>query len=139
MAMEFAGYPGYGITITIDGVPIWGVQDVSGPALSTDTADTSNHSSPGGTEQRVATLKRTGEITFPMIVRPDDAGQQALYAAWQDTEAHAIVMTKRSGIVHSFDGLVTSLGDSAAVTDAEKWDVTIVPIAWPEDATTFPS
>jgi hypothetical protein len=138
MTDDFAGFAAFGTTVSIDTTPVWGVQDISGPALSTDTAETTNHSSPGSTEQRVATVKRTGEISFPMVLRSSDAGQQALYEAWQDRDAHDFVITKPSGVVHTFEGLVTAFGDSAGVTAAETLDVTITPIAWPDDATTFP-
>ena len=65
-------------------------------------------------------------------------GQQALYAAWQDREGHSFVITKPSGVVHTFEGMVTGFGDGAPVTSHESIDVTIVPLAWADDATTFP-
>lgn len=138
MTDEFAGFAAFGTSITIDSTPIWGVGDVTGPQLSTDTSDTTNHSSPGQTEQRVATVKRTGTISFPMVLRSEDAGQQALYAGWQDREGHAFVITKPSGVVHTFDAFVTSFGDGAPVTAHESIEVTLTPLAWPDDATTFP-
>ncbi len=145
MVDAFSGFAAFGTTVSIQRdedsypVPIWGVQDITGPQLSTDVADTTNHASPGRTEQRVATVKRTGTVSFPMVTRSEDAGQQALYDVWFNVEIANFVITKPSGIVHEFPAYVTSFGDSGPVTDAERLDVVLTPATWEEDATTFPA
>lgn len=78
------GIPTLGTTLTLNGTPIGQIQDISGPALSTDTDEITNHSSPDGVEEFIATIKRTGEVTFPLVFNPDDAAHAALFAAWED-------------------------------------------------------
>ena len=142
MTDDFAGFSAYGTTVEIEvdssDVEIWGVGDVTGPQLSTDVSDTTNHSSPGRTEQRVATVKRVGTISFPMVVKAGDPGQAALYETWFDQAIANFTITKPSGIVHSFPAYVTQFGDGAPVTAHESIEVILTPSSWPEGATTFP-
>ncbi len=139
MTDDFAGFAAYGTSVTIDGTPIYGVGDITGPALSTDTSDTTNHSSPDATEQMIATIKRVGTLAFPMVTDPTDAGQQALYAAWHGRTLNDYVVTKPSGIIHSFSGYCTGFGDGAPVTGHESLSVVLRPASWPADSTTFPA
>ena len=46
----------FGTTLAMDGVAIPQIQDIDGPALSTDTDEITNHSSPGGFEEFIATI-----------------------------------------------------------------------------------
>src|SRR5262245_38726234 len=97
----------YGATVTIDGVPIAEVGDISGLALSTDLDEVTNHDSPDGVEERLATIKRLGELGFPMNIVTADAGQQDLFAAWEDRSVVTIVVTFISGLVQTFSAYVT--------------------------------
>jgi hypothetical protein len=121
----------YGATVTIDGVPIAEVGDISGLDLSTDLDEVTNHSSPDGVEERLATIKRLGELTFPMNVVVADAGQQDLFAAWEGRTTPEFVVTFMSGMVQTFDGFVTGFGLGAAVTGHDSADVTITPKSAP--------
>lgn len=136
---DFAAFAAFGTTLTIDSTPVYGIGDVTGPQFSTDVSDVTNHSSPNATEQRVATVKRVGTISFPMVTKSDDAGQQALYDGWQSRDASTFVLTKPSGIVHTFDAYITGFADAAPVTGHESIDVVLTPLAWDDDATVFPS
>jgi hypothetical protein len=49
-----------------------GVGDIEGPEVSVDTEEYTNHSSPGGFEQLMPTIKRSGEVTFPCYWDPND-------------------------------------------------------------------
>lgn len=53
------------------------VLDINGPNLKTDTVDVTNQSSPGSVEEVIATIKRTGEVTWDMNFLPGDATQNA--------------------------------------------------------------
>lgn len=49
------------------------VHDINGPAAKTDITDVTNQSSPGGFEEVIPTIRRSGEITFDINYNPDDA------------------------------------------------------------------
>ncbi len=89
-----------GTTLTRGAQHIAQVQDISGPDLSTDTDEITNHDSPDGVEEFIPTIKRTGEITFPLVFLPrdpthdDDTG---LLAAWADRSLDAYVLTYPDG------------------------------------------
>ena len=46
------------------------VRDISGPEYGADTVETTNHSSPGGWEEHIATILRSGEVTFEVNYDP---------------------------------------------------------------------
>lgn len=124
-----------GATITIDGTPIEEARDISGLELSTDVFDVTNHDSPDFGEEKLPTIKRFGNITFPMNALPTAPGQQALFAAWEDRSTDAYVVTYTNGVTVSFDGLCIGFGLGAAVTGVNEVSVTITPksaptIAW---------
>jgi hypothetical protein len=85
--------PTLGTEISLNGTPIGQIQDITGPQLSTDTDEITNHSSPDHTEEFIATIKRTGEITFPLVFYPGDAGHLALLEAKNARSKDAYVMT----------------------------------------------
>jgi hypothetical protein len=49
------------------------VLDIGGPALSHDTEEVTNHSSPNGWEEFITTIGRSGEVTFPINFIPTHA------------------------------------------------------------------
>ena len=81
---ESVAVPTLGTTIAINGTPVGQIQDITGPQLSTDTDEITNHSSPDNTEEFIATIKRTGTIDFPLVFNPDDAAHSAMFTAWKN-------------------------------------------------------
>lgn len=127
-----AGVAAFGTTITIDGTPIGGVQDITGPDDSFDWADTTAHDAPDRTETGVPTVRRTGTVSFTVQLDADDAGQQALLAAHDgivdDPKAtNAFVITYPDDSTKSFDGYVMQFGGDAPVTGSLSAPVTIRP------------
>jgi hypothetical protein len=121
----------YGATITIDAVDIAEVGDIAGLDLSTDLDEVTHHGSPDGVEERIPTIKRLGELSFPMNVVSADAGQQDLFAAWEGRSECNFVVTYMSGIVATFVGFVTGFGLAAPVAGHDSADITIVPKSAP--------
>jgi hypothetical protein len=121
----------YGATITIDAVPINEIGDISGLALSTDIEEVTHHGSPDGVEERIPTIKRLGDLSFPMSVVSSDAGQQDLWAAWEGRTEVDFVLTYMSGITATFAGYVTAFGLNAPVAGHDTADVTITPKSAP--------
>jgi hypothetical protein len=76
------GIPSFGTLLKIgDGggtevfTTIAEVRDIKGPDLGLSTAESTNHSSPGGYRERVATLKDGGKVTFTLNFLPTAATQ----------------------------------------------------------------
>ena len=104
--VDSVAIPTLGTTLTLNGTPLGQIQDIAGPALATDTDEITNHSSPEHTEEFIATIKRTGEVTFPLVFNGEDSGHQLLYEAWRDRSKDAYVMTypDEDGIAGAGDG-----------------------------------
>lgn len=124
-----------GATISINGTPIEEARDISGLELSTDVVDVTNHDSPDFGEEKLPTIKRFGNITFPMNAVPGATGQQALFAAWENRSSDAYIVTYTNGVTATFSGLCIGFGLAAAVTGINEVSVTITPdsapaIAW---------
>ena len=49
------------------------VLDISGPEFTVDTEETTNQSSPGGYEEFIPTIKRSGNVTFDVLYDPGNA------------------------------------------------------------------
>ena len=121
----------YGATISINGVHIAEVGDIAGLELSTDNEEVTNHDSPDGVEERIPTIKRLGDLTFPVNVVASDPGQQDLFAAWEDRSADEYVVTYMSGITATFTGYCTGFGLGAPVAGHDSADITIMPKSAP--------
>ncbi len=53
------------------------VVEITGPRYTVDTVDTTSHSSPGGYEEIVTTIRRSGEVTFSINYLPTNATHNA--------------------------------------------------------------
>jgi len=121
----------FGTTLEMDGTPVAQIQDVSGPNLSTDTDEITNHSSPDGVEEFIATIKRTGEVTMPVVFNPGDASHSALKTAWDDKSLDPYTITYPDGSTWEFDAYVTGLGMTAPVAGHLAADLTLRPSGSP--------
>lgn len=124
--------PTLGTTISLNGTPIGQIQDIDGPQLATDTDETTNHSSPDHTEEHIATIKRTGEISFPLVFNPGDTAHAALFAAWDDRTLDDYVMTypdedgtAGAGASWTFTAYCTGFANSAPVAGHLAADITL--------------
>ena len=104
--------------------------DIAGPALATDTEDATVHTSPGGYEEVVATIKRTGEITFPVHYVPTDATHNpttGLLAAWAaKTLKHWKLIFPNAGVTTwTFSAYVTGFAPKAPVAGKLTADVSL--------------
>ena len=66
------------------------VQDISGPGISVDTEDITNHSSTASYEEVVATVIRSGEVTFDINYDPVGGTHDASTGLIADLEAKAL-------------------------------------------------
>ena len=117
-----------GTIIRRNGDPIAQIQDIEGPALTTDTDEITNHSSPDGVEEFIPTIKRTGEVTFPCVFLYNDPTHDhltGLRQAWDDRELGDYELEYPDGTGEQFQAYVTGLEMSAPVDGHLSADVTL--------------
>lgn len=122
----------FGTTLTLDATPIGQIQDIDGPNLSTDTDEITNHSSPDAVEEFIATIKRTGEITFPLVFNPGNAAHASLFAEWEGRTLSAYVMTYPDGSTWEFDAYCTGFAMTAPVNGHLSANITLRPSGAPD-------
>jgi predicted secreted protein len=111
------------------------VKDISGPSMSRETIDVTNHQSPGGFSEFLASLADGGEVTFTVEYDPEDASHDQttglLFLMGLTTRRNwrliFPVPAVNSGeyVGYAFVGLVTGFSPSAAVKGSLTADVTI--------------
>jgi len=110
------------------------VMDIEGPDLSTDTDEITNHQSDGGVEEFIPTIKRTGEVTFPLVFNGVDAShddQTGLIQAWKDKALDDYVLTFPDGSNWTFVAYCTGFSMSAPVDGHLAADCTLRPSGEP--------
>jgi hypothetical protein len=113
------------------------VKDINGPSASRDTIDVTNHDSPDGYEEFLASLANGGEVTFPVEWDPEDASHDqttGVYSLMEETVTRnwrlifPIESTVTPGQYHGFQfkALVTGLsGPHGPVKGSVTLDVTL--------------
>src|SRR5690606_4867958 len=115
---------------------IAGVVDISGPELSLDIADASAHDSPGAWEEKVPTIKRTGDITFAIRWDPADTPQNILR---QDLDNRVIrnwrvIWPDTANTTWEFEAFVTRCGPTAPHDGVLGMDITLTVTGQPDFA-----
>lgn len=116
MSNSIAG-PGFLIQKGDGGAPesfttIAEVLDIKGPALKVDTVDVTNQSSPGRYEEVIATIRRSGEVTFDCNFIPSNGTQNAATGLLADLNSKVL----RNFRILNNDGVPTKWSFSAFVT-----------------------
>jgi hypothetical protein len=124
--------PTMGTTLQLNNVPIGQIMDITGPQLSTDTDEITNHSSPDHTEEHIATIKRTGTVTFPLVFNPEAAAHAALFTAWDDRTKDDYILTypddegtEDAGASWNFSAYCTGFEMTAPVEGHLAADITL--------------
>lgn len=77
------------------------VGDIAGPALSHDTEEVTNHSSPNGWEEFIGTIGRSGDVSFPINFIPTDPTHDGVTG---------IVAMAGDGLVRNWRLLISTTG-----------------------------
>lgn len=106
------------------------VVEVTGPPLSADTADTTNHDSTDAYEESVVTVLRTGEVTFDINYLPTDSTHDASSGLLNDYENKTkrnfeVIFSNDSNTKWSFSAYVTGFEPSAPHDDKLDASVTL--------------
>ena len=99
------------------------VRDISGPSLSLDTEEVTNHDSPGGWEEFVTTILRSGEVTFDINYHPTESTHDAGTGLIADMVAKTLrnfqlVFTDVASTTWSFAAYVTGFEPTEPVAGA---------------------
>lgn len=106
---------GNGATPTESFTTIAEVKDISGPALSSDTEDVTNHDSTDGWGEIIPTILRAGEVTFDVNFIPTGTTQSYSAGLIKDLKDQ----TKRNFQIVFPDTTTTTWGFAAYVTGFE--------------------
>ena len=123
------GLAARGTTIT-GGVIITNVVSLTGPSLALDTADVTAHDSPGGWEEHVATILRSGEVTLEINYDPGEASHQNVANGLIHEMINRNLVTWAVGGpmgVWGFDAFVTAFEPSAPFDGKLSASVTLKP------------
>lgn len=127
-----AKYSAYGTKLKRNGTDVAQILSLSGPSMSADTADVTEHDGDGW-EEVIVTVLRSGEVTFEIAYDPDETTHKnssggLLHDFTTRTSATwSVVLPSTPAKTISFTGFVTGFEVSAPVDDALKASVTIKP------------
>lgn len=98
------------------------VQDIDGPDLSLDTEDVTSHDSTGGWEEVVATILRSGELSYDIVYDPANATHKNAAAGLigdmvaRTATTYSMVFPDVAATTWSFSAFVTGFKPSAPVS-----------------------
>lgn len=126
-----ANYAGFGTLLKLGGTTIAGVRDISGPGLTLETPDVTNHSSTGGWREFVGGLKDGGEVTFDIVFDPVAAthrnvsGGLLYLLTTRASGSFSMTFPDAAATVWSFTAFVTNYEPSGPVADELSASVTV--------------
>lgn len=102
------------------------LRDISGPALSRNPIETTNHNDQD--ESYVVGIRRHGEVTFTIGYIPTETSHDdssGLIDSWQDGDRDVFRITYPDGTAWVFSGFITNFSVNAPVDDGLTADVSI--------------
>lgn len=124
-----AKYAAYGCSIADGTGVIAQVRNITGPGLSLDTVDVTEHDGDGW-EEVVPTILRSGTVTLDIVYDPDNASHIRLLAALTNKTKGSWTLTFPDAApakTWSFSGYVTGFSPTEPVEDSLTASVTIKP------------
>jgi len=119
-----AKYSAYGTVLMKGATPIVQITNISGPGLSLDTEDVTTHDSTEAWEEVVATILRSGEVSFDIVYDPaaathkNSAGGLLYDLASRTANTYAIVFPDTDTTRWTFSAFVTGFEPSMPVDGA---------------------
>lgn len=123
--MATAAVAGFGITLTFDGALVGEIIEMGGIKFVRDFIDVTNHGSPGGYEEMLASaIIKTGEFTVKCNSVIGNAGQIAVKAAWAAKTAETVAIVFPDGDTFGGSAIVKDYEVVAGLTDQIQLNVT---------------
>ncbi len=106
------------------------VKDITPPQFSRETIDVTNHSSPGGWEEVIASIKRSGNVSFDCNWIPNSPTHDFASGLGADFQSGVnrhwrIVFPAAAGITWTFSGFITAFNPAAPVLGVLGLSITI--------------
>lgn len=106
------------------------LMDTDGPDISVDTEEVTTHSSPGGWDEHIATIKRGGDVTFGLNWLPQDPTHSFTSGLLKDLDDltlrnFQLTWTDVGTTVWPFSALVTNFKPAGPVAGKLGVDVTL--------------
>ena len=126
-----ANYAAYGTLLKLSSTTIAGVTNISGPGLTLETIDVTNHSSTSAWREFVGGLKDGGEISVDIVFDPaatthKNASGGLLYLLTTRASGSFSITFPDSGTTSwSFTAFVTNFEPTGAVADGLTASVTL--------------
>lgn len=116
-----------GTQLLIGVVAVGNLSSIGGIEGSAETIDVTALDSEGGYRKFLASFKDAGEVSISGFFAPGDAGQAAVYEAYEsgDTSDFKIKFPAALGASWEFNGIVTAFSTSAELEDAISFESTI--------------
>jgi len=118
-----ANFAAYGSVLKLATVTIAGVTNISGPGLTLETIDVTNHSSASAWREFVGGLKDGGEVGLDLVFDPAGAthknasGGLLHLLTTRASGAFSLVFSDTAATAWAFTAFVTSFEPGAAVAD----------------------
>jgi hypothetical protein len=135
--MSRASGPGFLLQVGDGGGPeafttIAEVKDIRGPEIKRDVIDVTNQSSPGGFEEIIPSIRRTGNLTFACNFNPTDPTLDQTTGLLADINStdplprnFRLLLNDVDDTMWSFAGYVVGFDQTAPVTGVLEANVTI--------------
>lgn len=116
-----------GTKFNIDGKAVGGLTSIGGVEISSETTDVTALDNTTGYKDFLGGFKDGGEVPLEGYLDGADEGQNAMYAAMEDQEAHqfSIVFPEAIGKTWTFNGVVTKFATSVALNDGIKYSASV--------------
>jgi len=106
------------------------VRDISGPSLSANTADVTNHDSTAGWQEMITTILRGGQVSFAINYIPTEATHDATSGVINDMENRTLrnfqlVFADSGSTTWSFAALITGFTPSSPVDGEQSAAITL--------------
>ena len=115
----------FGTKLLRGAVEVAQVQSISGPGLALDTEDVTSHDSPGGWEEVVGTILRSGEISLDIVYDPGELTHTSLISALESKTLSAFDLKFTDGTMWEFNAYVIGFEPTAPVEGALTASVTL--------------
>ena len=118
---------GKGTKFSFGTTEVGSLTSIGGVSASADTIDVSTLDNENGYKEFVAGLKDGGEVSLSGYFDYADAGQKALYAAFESGEAADCVITFPTAMAAkwTFSGVVTAIETGAELEGAISFSCTV--------------
>lgn len=119
-----AKYAAFGTQLKRNGATIAQLKTIGGPGLALDTEDVTSHDSPGGWEEVVGTILRSGEVSLDLVFDPADATHKNTSGGLigdmisRTPHQYQLVLPTSPATTWTFDALVTKFEPSADASGA---------------------